>query len=233
MPHSGRLPGGERKAAIIRAASRLFAAKGFAAATTRELAAAAGVSEALLYRHFPTKDALYAAIHESITAACETRHSRLSTLEPCTLTLVLLTHSMVDSLARDAAGGAEDSIPLRLALRSQVEDGAFARLTFARVAGECGAKTAECLRAALAAGDLVEGAESRVPFERAAELSFRLAIAAAAPFLTAPAAPDPDAIAQAVWFVLRGLGLREDAARRFYYPGALRVLGAEFAFDPL
>ena len=48
-----RLDSDERRQAIVEAAVPLFARKGFSGATTRELAEAAGVSEALLYRHFP------------------------------------------------------------------------------------------------------------------------------------------------------------------------------------
>jgi len=59
-----RLAAEERSQAIIKAALGLFADKGFDATTTRRLARAAGVSEALLFKHFPTKRALYRAILE-------------------------------------------------------------------------------------------------------------------------------------------------------------------------
>lgn len=52
----------ERQASIIIAAAALFALKGFNGTTTREIARTAGISEALLFKYFPTKRALYAAI---------------------------------------------------------------------------------------------------------------------------------------------------------------------------
>lgn len=52
----------ERQASLIAAAASLFAAKGFKGTTTKEIAKATGVSEALLFKYFPTKRALYAAI---------------------------------------------------------------------------------------------------------------------------------------------------------------------------
>ncbi len=52
----------ERQASIISAATALFAAKGFNGTTTKEIARTAGISEALVFKHFPTKRALYAAI---------------------------------------------------------------------------------------------------------------------------------------------------------------------------
>jgi AcrR family transcriptional regulator len=51
-----------RQADLIAAATSLFAARGFRGTTTKEIAKAAGVSEALLFKYFPTKRALYAAI---------------------------------------------------------------------------------------------------------------------------------------------------------------------------
>jgi AcrR family transcriptional regulator len=54
--------GRERQASIITAAASLFAKNGFNGTTTRAIAKTAGISEALLFRYFPTKRALYAAI---------------------------------------------------------------------------------------------------------------------------------------------------------------------------
>src|SRR5213593_5137788 len=59
---SPRSSGQERQASIITAAASLFAAKGFQGTTTREIAKTAGISEALVFKYFPTKRALYAAI---------------------------------------------------------------------------------------------------------------------------------------------------------------------------
>src|SRR5262245_21499831 len=57
-----RLPGAQRRERILRASIRCFARRGFAGTSTRELASAAGISEAMLFKHFPGKDALYRAI---------------------------------------------------------------------------------------------------------------------------------------------------------------------------
>jgi len=60
--HSRKASGQERQAGIITAAASLFAERGFTGTTTKEIARAAGCSEALVFKHFPTKRALYAAI---------------------------------------------------------------------------------------------------------------------------------------------------------------------------
>jgi len=60
-----RVSGEERRRQIIEAAATLFSRKGFRGTTTREIAKAVGVSEAMLFKHFVTKEELYAAIIEA------------------------------------------------------------------------------------------------------------------------------------------------------------------------
>lgn len=62
VPSKHKLPANERRAAIIASAIDLFAQKGFRGTTTREIAAAVGVSEPVIYQHFATKSELYTAI---------------------------------------------------------------------------------------------------------------------------------------------------------------------------
>lgn len=63
----------DTRARIERAALDLFVARGVDAATTRDIAAAAGVSEGAIYRHFDGKDELASAIFLEI-------HTRLAAL---------------------------------------------------------------------------------------------------------------------------------------------------------
>lgn len=53
--------GDRTKAALVRATTDLVAEMGYPQATTRAIAARAGVSEATIYRHFPDKRALFTA----------------------------------------------------------------------------------------------------------------------------------------------------------------------------
>jgi TetR/AcrR family transcriptional regulator len=57
-----RMSGTDRRAQLIDVAIDLFSKKGFGGTTTREIAAAAGVTEAIIFRHFATKQDLYKAI---------------------------------------------------------------------------------------------------------------------------------------------------------------------------
>lgn len=54
-----------KHAAITAAAQDVFLAAGFEAASMDEVAAAATVSKATLYKHFPSKDALFVAVMEA------------------------------------------------------------------------------------------------------------------------------------------------------------------------
>lgn len=73
MATQHRMNADDRRAAIVEAAVSLFSDRGFRGATTRELAAAVGVTEPVLYRHFATKQALYDAIIESRLRSRNTR----------------------------------------------------------------------------------------------------------------------------------------------------------------
>jgi AcrR family transcriptional regulator len=56
------MSGEDRRQQIVSVAAKLFSQKGFSGTTTKEIAEGAGVSEAIIFRHFATKDELYAAI---------------------------------------------------------------------------------------------------------------------------------------------------------------------------
>jgi AcrR family transcriptional regulator len=59
-----RLSGAERRLVIQKEAGRLFARAGYAGATLDDIAAAAGVTKPMVYRHFASKKALYLALLE-------------------------------------------------------------------------------------------------------------------------------------------------------------------------
>lgn len=57
-----RMAAEDRRQQILDVAVQLFSQKGFRGTTTKEIALAAGVNEAIIFRHFATKSELYAAI---------------------------------------------------------------------------------------------------------------------------------------------------------------------------
>ena len=57
-----RMAGEDRRRQILQVAIELFSKRGFGGTTTKQIADAAGVSEAIIFRHFANKQDLYAAI---------------------------------------------------------------------------------------------------------------------------------------------------------------------------
>jgi AcrR family transcriptional regulator len=56
----------ERKNQIVREAIGLFSRYGFDGVTIRQLAEACGITEPALYRHFPSKEAIYDAVMDAL-----------------------------------------------------------------------------------------------------------------------------------------------------------------------
>ncbi|MGQ9371092.1 TetR/AcrR family transcriptional regulator [Azospirillum sp. ST 5-10] len=214
-----RLDSAERRAAIVDAALPLFAQKGFVATTTKEIAAAAGVSEALIFKHFPSKAALY----EAIFTACvegDAEVQRLIALPPSTAALVemmcAMTHHFLVELPDDPAELARQ----RLLVMSHLEDGEFARQVYAWVAGVIQPAFAAAFEAAREAGDVVA---SPLTGTDALWLPDYLCSMLATQFLPgrplgAPTYRGPGAARTVAWFLLRGLGLTDDALTR-HFPG--------------
>src|SRR3954451_10976379 len=128
-----RMTGDLRRQLILSAAKRCFARHGFAGTTTKSLAAAASVSEGLLFKHFPTKSALYAEI---LLEACEADPAlhRLLELEPSTETLVVLIREMVRHFQHVAEKpDQQEAQRLRLMIGSHLDDGEFAGLCYDKV----------------------------------------------------------------------------------------------------
>src|SRR5712692_949409 len=219
-----RLDGDERHKAIVAAAVPLFARKGFAGTTTRELAEAAGISEALLFRHFPSKQLLY---REILRLGCEGDPAleKLATLQPSTATLVCMVRFMVRRfLLGDEAERAELDPRLRLLLHSFLEDGEYARLSFETVCGQVVPLFEASLDAAIAAGDM-----GPRPDAAGNRFWFAQHVAAMMAFVVLPgrrcipyAGSVEVIVGEASSFILRGIGM-SDAAIAAATPDALQA----------
>jgi len=212
-----RLDAEERRRAIIDAALPLFAKKGFAATTTKELAEAARVSEALIFKHFPSKAALYSEI---LRAGCEgsPELERLKSLMPSTPTLVAIVDGLVRYFVCKVAGEATgDRARQRLMVASFLEDGEFALLAYDWVAATILPIYTASIRAAAASGDIPTGStlSPENGFWFAHHLAQMLAVVALPGRSTVPHGCDADDIVrQARLFILRGLGLRDETIDR-------------------
>jgi AcrR family transcriptional regulator len=211
-----KMPSAKRREAIIHAARRVFVEKGFHQTTTRELADAAGVSEALLFKHFPSKEAIYSAILESCFKQEGSKViRRLMSLEPSTSTLVWL----VGDLFSHVLGGKPDEdkrLFFRLILRSLMDEGGFTRLGIQGGPSHWVKKVGQCIEAAKTAGDMVDGPN---PAALGGWFAHQVLSGMMMHYLPAEpvihyGVPREELVNQAVLFCLRGMGLKESAIRR-------------------
>jgi AcrR family transcriptional regulator len=229
MNKSGRLRADQRRLAIVQAATKVFAENGFHGTTTRKLAKEAGVSEALLYKHFPSKESLFGAMLKTGTKETVlTEFKRILALEASTSTLVMMVHFMISYYVR--GGSSEDTTSALniLQVHSLLADGEFVRLRHKKFASTWIAKFEECLAYAAKAGD---GREIPVRFDL--RVWFVQHIAFALMLNLHPKIPAIDykvdrdrLIEQATWFALLGVGLKDEAIQHYYNPKALALLAS-------
>lgn len=205
-----RMTSDSRRRQILESAKGCFARHGFAGTTTKSVASAASISEGLLFKHFPTKAALYAEI---LAESCETDPAlnRLLGLEPSTETLVILVRQMVRHfLCAFSVSDREEAQRLRLLISSHLDDGEFARLLFAKIGTLIGPVFATSLEQAIAKGEArrVQAAPLDL-FWFAHHLVHMVALTRlpATPSLAYP--KDSDLERNLTDFILRGIGLTE------------------------
>jgi AcrR family transcriptional regulator len=227
MKATAKLSSEARRAAIIKAVRRVFAEKGFHGTTTRELADAAGVSEALLFKHFPNKEALFAAmLHSCCSEQDSGKWERLKALAPSAATLTILVHLFVSRMVgRKTPGDDEEAQHFRLMIWSLSEDGEFARLFLQGGPTQVNRLLEVCVKAAVDAGDAVAGP---VQPKLAAWFGQHLAAIIKINLLPRQSVVDygvarDQLVQQLVWFILRGMGLKEAAIKRYYNPEALAL----------
>jgi AcrR family transcriptional regulator len=176
-----------RRQLILGAAKRCFARNGFAGTTTKSVAAAAAISEALLFKHFPSK--------------------------PSTATLVELIKGMVRHFLSISDGADhEEAQRLRLMTTSHLDDGEFARLLYAKVGDLIGPTFVASLDRAVAAGDASRiGGEPLNLFWFAHHTVLMAALSRLPAVPCLPYGNTTDLERQLCEFLLRGIGLHEAA----------------------
>jgi AcrR family transcriptional regulator len=227
-----RLSSEARRQAIIESVTGAFARNGLNGTTTRELAIAAGVSEALIYKHFPSKESLYAAMLDAcLHGPAFAEFKRLLALEPSSSTLVMMVHFMISHYAQGGSADAGTAALNCFMARSLLEDGEFARLTHRRFASAWIAKFAACLQKAAEAGELRKTpvrAELCVWFIQHMAFSLMLHLRPEVPVIDYKVSSEA-LIEQATWFALLGIGLKRNAIKRHYDPRRFGYQRAESA----
>jgi AcrR family transcriptional regulator len=227
------MDGAARRRMIVENVTPVFAQKGFTGVTTKEIAEAAGVSEALVFRHFPTKAALYEEILK-LGCLADPDLARLEALPPSTDTLVLMTYGMLWHLVLGVLGDRQlMATRQRLVLHSMMEDGEYARVHFADVKRRILPTYTASLWAAAQAGDLAPGGPAPANAlwfgcHVAAQIAYgRLSGQDAYPYQ----GDLNTVVTEAARFILRGIGLREQVVAVPFDPQRLVLLAGRDRHD--
>lgn len=217
-----RIPAEQRKSAIAAAAMALFARKGFHGTTTKDLAEAAGVSEALIFSHFPSKEDLYKNVQFlSLEAESEAR-ALLLPRKPGTEALVIAVQTLVFEVFESFAGKDRSELMRRLQTYSMLEDGRFASAFFETHLRPWFPYVLECIEASRRSGDISARDipdENLIWFVHHLPMMVRLSTLPATKISYKEASRIVD---QMCLFCLRGMGMKETAIKRWFVPARFR-----------
>jgi AcrR family transcriptional regulator len=144
-----RYSAADRREQILDAATQLFARQGFQGTTTKQISEQTGVTEALIFRHFASKDELYwAVIERKIKAAPPGEHMR-ERLSAGGSDLEVLSGVATQILERRA----KDQTLSRLLLYSALENHRLSHRFFRTYVAECYEVLAEYIRGRIAEGE--------------------------------------------------------------------------------
>lgn len=199
-----------RRELILGAAKRCFARHGFAGTTTKSVAAAASISEGLLFKHFPSKSALFAEI---LSEECEADPGllKLRELAPSTETLVVLIRSMVGYFVHISEAPEEvEAQRLRLMISSHLDDGEFARLLYEKLSTMLGPTFTASLRQAISKGDATPVGSNALNLLWFAHHTLTMAALTRLPAVACLTYVNAAGLErQLAEFILRGIGLNE------------------------
>lgn len=229
MASTKRMTASNRKQAILDAARPLFAQNGFHGTSVRDIARAADVSEALLYKHFPSKEAMYDEILDYPGAVSAAAFEKSENLEPGAEALVIHVYFLVRLILFETPGLKEQQHwHERLLFHSLIDDTKYAQSHFKNIQGFMADTIATCCEVAIEAGDM-----KTIPINHNNKFWFvhHLAMALNLCHMSDKPAFDyeisKDELAeQAVLFCLRGLGMTDSAINRYFRPEKLRDMFA-------
>ena len=87
----------DRQHQLLEVALNSFSRRGFKGTTTKEIAAAAGVAEAVIFQHFPSKEALYSAVLELHLETSDEQHAAVAVIHSGVDTAGFLDHVLQDA----------------------------------------------------------------------------------------------------------------------------------------
>lgn len=221
-----KMTGAERKRTIIRAARPLFASKGFSGTTVRDIAKAAGISEALLYRHFSSKESLYNEISHYAWDVTNIISASLDKLKPGAEALTMYVHLLMRLIVFEVPGREEEQYwHERLMFRSMMADLIFARAHLNNILNFWEDRIRLSIEEAVKAGDMVKSPVdpiNRMWFMHHLPMALNLCHLSDEPAFQYDVSMD-ELTKQASLFILRGMGMTDEAIKKYFHPQKVKA----------
>ncbi|MCC2603134.1 TetR/AcrR family transcriptional regulator [Sphingopyxis yananensis] len=210
-----RITGAERRTIILAAARQVFASQGYEGAKTLDIAKAAQVSEALVYRHFPSKLALYRAVLRQAFREQDENWTQLRHAHSGAKGIVHSLFAYFSGILADPDGPAQ--IGYRLNMASLASDGYLASLVYRRSQRLYAKVLQKNYDEARADGDLIgEPMSVRNLTMFNEHIGSMMNAILRLPFRSTPYDGDRKALARdATIFCARGLGIRDEVFQRY------------------
>lgn len=205
-----RMPGTERRTQIVAAARRVFSQQGYDGAKTLQIAREANVSEALVYRHFPSKLALYRAVLRQVFLEQDRNWAEVGIRGRGAAGLVGALHAFFRSCVL-GADRAETLDPHRMTLASLAGDGSYAALIYRRSLRRNQQTVLTAHAEARAAGEITgEPLDVNTLSMFAEHVGTMMGAISALPPGARPYGVTDETLArQATWFCCRGMGMSD------------------------
>lgn len=143
-----RLSGADRRQQILEVAAEIFADQGYKGATTREIAEKARVNEAIIFRHFPSKEDLYWGVIEEMLSHGGRSHRELDERLDQSADLRQLLFTLASEMLQ------RDTRLARLSLYSALENHKLSQRFFRTYVAKYYEMLAEHLRKRMEKGEL-------------------------------------------------------------------------------
>jgi AcrR family transcriptional regulator len=143
-----RFSAADRREQILNVATLIFSRMGFQGATTREIARRSGVTEALIFRHFPSKEHLYWAVIERKIVAAAGKQRIAETLRSGGSDREILSAIAAQILERRA----KDQTLSRLLIYTALENHRLSGRFFRNYVAECYEVLADYIRKGIESG---------------------------------------------------------------------------------
>ncbi|ANI79693.1 MULTISPECIES: TetR/AcrR family transcriptional regulator [Sphingobium] len=204
-----RLSSAGRRASIIAAAKAVFARHGLEGARTQQIARTAGISEALLFRHFPTKTHIYRAVLREVIADQNATFQSYGQAAPSTEGLLEILRRTISHAMQGM--GASNAEGMRMVVGSLAGDGGYARLVYRRALRLTLPNLEEALEAARAdggiSGEIISATNAAAFMEN---ISTMMMMARCHERIAIPYDEDDNrTLRDAILFCARGIGIAE------------------------